>query len=125
MAASYIPEDHTELTGIGRRTHDEIDQALDSVASIGTWKRTSVALTPTLIATAEVLPQLVRIPLPSGMDLTGAKTITASMDGRYAPEGSCWQPSTDGLSIEVFVPSGSRRAHYIAGAPVYYLQWFS
>lgn len=125
MAASYIPEDHSELTGVGRRTHTEIDEVLDSISGIGSWKEVALALTPSLITNNEVTPQIVRIPLPSGLDLTGAKALIGSMDGRHAPSGSCWQPASNGLAIEVFVPSGARRAHYIAGQPVYYVQWFS
>lgn len=126
MTASYVPERHSELQEIGRRTHEEIDDILDGLGASGaTWKVFEVTLESAHLV-GEVSPTVVRIPLPNGMTFAGAQLIRGYVDGIRQPVEYGWRPADDDIAIEVYVPTDVQlRARYLANATLYTVEWLS
>jgi len=125
---NYIIENHQELTGVGRRTHDQIDAILDYVlagANNGVWKSFYHVFTEADLVN-EISPAVVRIDLPTGMSLTNASVIIMSIDGRIAEIGEGWRPTSDGKGFELYIPTNSSaRDLYVNAEPVYLIKWIS
>ena len=126
MAANYTIEDHKELISIGRRTHTDIDSELDALELAAThevwYTFTHRFIQADLIN--EINPAVVQVPLPAGQTLTGAHVIFGSIDGRLMPMGSGWQPSADGLYLQMYIPTDAiTRARYLIASPFYSITW--
>jgi hypothetical protein len=129
MAAGYSIEDHSELTTIGSLTHPQIEDALtsldDRVTAIETgWHKFVYRLSPGDLA-YEISPEVVRLVLPLGLSFTGALVIIGMVDGRTQDVGFGWQPSGDGLALEIFLPlDPGKRVKFLAGVE-YLIYWLS
>lgn len=130
---NYIIEDHQELTGVGRRSHDQIDTILDYVLNYisnggssdgsGSWNNFSHEFTAADLAN-EVSPSVVRVALPAGMSLSNSPVIIGSIDGRVTEAGNGWQPSEDGTAIEIYIPTDeAERNLYLSAQPTYAIKW--
>lgn len=128
---NYIIEDHQELTGIGRRTHEQIDAILDDFLTFisnsgglsAVWHNFTHKFEESDLLN-EVSPSIIRVALPAGMSLTNSPIITGSIDGRISPEGQGWRPSVDGNAIEIYIPVDQiERSLYLRAQPVYRVVW--
>jgi hypothetical protein len=123
MSGIFIIEDHKDLINVGLRTHEQIDATLDILLQANTTFKFSFTLTAALLVN-EIAPGVISVNLPVGQSTAGAKSIAGYIDGRFAADGSGWESTVDGTSINIYVPTDPQvRNRYIAADILYDITW--